>query len=384
MFTTLTTGLSGLMKVAQEKMIVPAAESEESAEEKTHPTAPGNADDVAAAPKDTSAAPEQSKEGKVTGSAPEGAADATSAAPPAAEGENILGAAKEWGNFLFGGVKDVTLKVSSGAANATEAFTSGAQMLKKTVEENTILGDFNRQQEKFVEDHKETHAAQEAALPPWMGYAEDEENLKEQILALSTDERHFMRPPPGGVSYQFDYGTSYPIALATLEADPMLREMRFKLVPKKIKEEDFWRNYFYRVSLIKQSVALHSMSNEEDATSAAAAGSVTAHYGTKPDHSAVTADGKNNADEGGKAVSAASAEETSVGDVADEMNAIGDEEEDIPEWEKELQRELQEYEVVGETEDGNEVTPGAEESEEWQEEIQKMLEQANVDDSPAS
>ena len=56
-----------------------------------------------------------------------------------------------------------------------------------------------------------------------MGYAEDEENLKEQILALSTDERHFMRPPPGGVSYQFDYGTSYPIALATLEADPMLR-----------------------------------------------------------------------------------------------------------------------------------------------------------------
>ena len=65
--------------------------------------------------------------------------------------------------------------------------------------------------------------SQEAALPPWMGYAEDEENLKEQILALSSDERHFMRPPPGGVSYQFDYGTSYPIALATLEADPMLR-----------------------------------------------------------------------------------------------------------------------------------------------------------------
>ena len=26
------------------------------------------------------------------------------------EGENILGAAKEWGNFLFGGVKDVTMK----------------------------------------------------------------------------------------------------------------------------------------------------------------------------------------------------------------------------------------------------------------------------------
>ena len=50
--------------------------------------------------------------------------------------------------------------VTSSAANASEAFTSGAQMLKKTVEENTILGDFNRQQEKFLEDQKETNAAQ--------------------------------------------------------------------------------------------------------------------------------------------------------------------------------------------------------------------------------
>ena len=112
MFSTLTTGLSGLMKVAQEKMIVPAAESEESAEEKTHPAAPSVEDDAKAAPKDT--APAQPTEAKDAGSVPEGAADATStsppAAPPAAEGENILGAAKEWGNFLFGGVKDVTLK----------------------------------------------------------------------------------------------------------------------------------------------------------------------------------------------------------------------------------------------------------------------------------
>ena len=54
--------------------------------------------------------------------------------------------------------------MTSGAANATEAFSSGAQMLKKTVEENTILGDFNRQQEKFMEDQKETNAAQVSAM----------------------------------------------------------------------------------------------------------------------------------------------------------------------------------------------------------------------------
>ena len=31
---------------------------------------------------------------------------------------------------------------------------------------------------------------------------------------------------------------------------------RYELVPKAIKEDEFWRNYFYRVSLIKQSFEL--------------------------------------------------------------------------------------------------------------------------------
>ena len=43
------------------------------------------------------------------------------------------------------------------------------------------------------------------------------------------------------------------MALALLEVDSSLKEMRFQLVPKVSKEEDFWRNYFYRVSLLKQN-----------------------------------------------------------------------------------------------------------------------------------
>ena len=45
----------------------------------------------------------------------------------------------------------------------------------------------------------------------------------------------------------------HPVALATLEADPKLQDARFKLVPARIKEEEFWRNYFYRVQLILES-----------------------------------------------------------------------------------------------------------------------------------
>lgn len=349
------------MKVAQEKIVVPTSTeteiaTEDSGKEKIgDESSKGSSDasdvtggvivekDIIAEAPSAATEPTPAPEANAVAAAVDGVLPATAVG----EGEDILGTAKEWGSFLFGGVKDVTMKVTSSAANATEAFTSGAQILKKTVEENTILGDFNRQQEKFLEDQKETNAAQEAALPPWMGYAEDEENLKEQILALASDERHFLRPPPGGVSYQFDYETSYPIALATLEADPILRDMRFKLVPKKIKEEEFWRNYFYRVSLIKQSVALHSMSTEDD-----------------------------------KVVNASGGGEEKVELEKQIESALPAEEEDIPEWEKELQRELQEYEVVGEADGNQEVTADPEESEEWQEEIQKMLEQANVDESP--
>ena len=89
-------------------------------------------------------------------------------------------------------------------------------------------------------------------LAPWEGY-QDEEQLKEQILALSKDKRNFLRAPPAGAQFEFDYTKSQPLAMAVLEHDENLIEMRFQLVPKVTKEVDFWRNYFYRISLIKQS-----------------------------------------------------------------------------------------------------------------------------------
>jgi hypothetical protein len=39
--------------------------------------------------------------------------------------------------------------------------------------------------------------------------------------------------------------------LACLAADKDLEQLRFGLVPRKLKEDKFWRNYFYHVSLLK-------------------------------------------------------------------------------------------------------------------------------------
>ncbi|KAI8437285.1 hypothetical protein MSG28_011659 [Choristoneura fumiferana] len=81
--------------------------------------------------------------------------------------------------------------------------------------ESSILGEFNREQDAFI---KGQAGGGGAATAPWM----------------------------------------YPVAVAIMAEDSNLEKMRFDLVPKVITEENFWRNYFYRLSLICQA-------NEADA-----------------------------------------------------------------------------------------------------------------------
>jgi hypothetical protein len=118
----------------------------------------------------------------------------------------------------------------------------------------SVFSELEREQEKFA---KKRRQEKDAAVPPWVGYNEEEE-MKKQIIDLSADQRNFLRPPPSGVQFHFDFTHSYPIAMALLEEDKRLQKMRFEYVPKKISEVDFWRNLFYRISLIKQAVQISS------------------------------------------------------------------------------------------------------------------------------
>lgn len=281
--------------------------------------------------------------------------------------------AKEWGSYLY----------TFGKA-ATDQVTKTAKQLKETVEEKTIIGEFVKEQGKFVSENTEKKKLTEAAIPPWIGYNE-EEAMKKQILALSSDKRNFLRNPPAGVQFHFDFATSHPVALAILAEDPSLEKMRFGLVPKQINEENFWRNYFYRVSLIKQSTQLTSLAKQTGCTgegpsrssSSKSLDKMPKDSATKlghpepeqpsepeelpasspidhefisdafPDAAGLDADedlmkemqqlgmteGKNDDSTSGKAGDTA---------FADSLNPS----EDAPEWEKELAAELQEYEIV--------------------------------------
>ena len=92
--------------------------------------------------------------------------------------------------------------------------------------------------------------------------------MKVKILSLSNDNRNFLRAPPSGVTFEFDYNSVSATALALLQEDPQLEKMRYELVPKSIKEDEFWRNYFYRVNLIKQSFDLKDLESSSSPSKA--------------------------------------------------------------------------------------------------------------------
>ncbi|CAI8045337.1 Synapse-associated protein 1 [Geodia barretti] len=145
--------------------------------------------------------------------------------------------------------------------NVSEYAATMGETVKSRVQETpmSFVNQFQDEQEKFS---REQRRLKDAAVPPWVGYNE-EEQMKAQILELSADSRNVLRNPPPGIQFNFDFAKSYPVAMAMLKEDARLQKLRFDLVPKKVSEEKFWHNFFYRVFLIKQSSQLSSLANDK-------------------------------------------------------------------------------------------------------------------------
>uniref|UniRef100_A0A3P9L5D8 Synapse-associated protein 1 n=1 Tax=Oryzias latipes TaxID=8090 RepID=A0A3P9L5D8_ORYLA len=219
-----------------------------------------------------------------------------------------------------------------------------------------------------------------AAVPPWVGYNE-EETIQQQILALSADKRNFLRDPPAGVQFHFDMEQMYPLAAVMLEEDELLNRMRFDLVPKHVKEEMFWRNYFYRVSLIKQSAQLTALAAQQQQQQQDSSDGDSVRARTPP----VSISDLKKEDEGEISTSpgvsefvsdafdsaAFSHEDLRKGMeqlVLDKKDSVPTPDDFAADWEKELQQELQEYEVVTESDNKDD---------QWDQEIEKMLQADN-------
>jgi len=231
--------------------------------------------------------------------------------------------------------------------------TDYSKVVQDTVYKAPMLAEFNQEQEEFIKSKGD----KEMPTAPWSGY-QNEDELKDKILALSEDKRNFLRAPPTGVNFDFEYSAVASHAVVLLEADPRLQKMRYELVPKKVKEDEFWRNYFYRVGLVKQSFELsNSMSTDVKKEKKAAPKPVDDDSDNQPS----TAE---HDDEFVSDLHQASSKDLAEADEA--MKKLGLSKNDT-EWEAELEGELNEYEMVGEDGDGAD-------NPEWENQIQEMLE----------
>merc|ERR1712083_424843 len=226
----------------------------------------------------------------------------------------------------------------------------------------SMIGEFNKEQEQFIKNKMGDN--ENNGLPPWIGY-QDEEAMKGKILSLSNDKRNFVRAPPSGVSFEFDYSSVSATAMALLHEDPQLENMRYELVPKKVKEDEFWRNYFYRVSLIKQSFDLkdfeanstvtnqqNSRTENTETSNNVAEEEVVDHHLNNPDHD----------DEFVSESYQASTEDINEANASmKRLGVTGNDNNE--EWEAELEGELNEFEMVN----------SKEEDPEWENQIQQML-----------
>ncbi|KAL7864154.1 hypothetical protein AOLI_G00155740 [Acnodon oligacanthus] len=301
----------------------------------------------------------------------------------------LLQQAKGLSGYIFNFASSATKKISESVAET-------ANNIKKSVEDGnidgiidkTILGDFQKEQEKFVQEKNAKKS--DTAVPPWVGYSE-EETIQQQILALSADKRNFLRDPPAGVQFHFDVEQMYPIAQVMLQEDELLNRMRFDLVPKHVKEEMFWRNYFYRVSLIKQSAQLTALAAQQQAAerrdeekngATPQTESIPETIRPKTPPTTINAKPKSNEHEE-EEISTSPGVSEFVSDafdscninhedlrkemeqlVLDKKDEASPQDEETSEWERELQRELQEYEVVAEAENRDD---------DWDREIEEML-----------
>lgn len=86
-----------------------------------------------------------------------------------------------------------------------------------------------------------------------------------QILNLSQEKWNFLQPPPDDIldGFSFSMNEMSDTAVACLKLDPQLEKMRWLLVPWKVKEDVFWRNYFAHVYAVRQAILYSRLEKSE-------------------------------------------------------------------------------------------------------------------------
>ncbi|KAI0981911.1 hypothetical protein GJ496_011802 [Pomphorhynchus laevis] len=113
------------------------------------------------------------------------------------------------------------------------------------------------QEFKPLEDLQQSKESFDNSYLPWMQYEGNTNILRELILNLIEDSSTFTSTAPESFKFEFDSDTA-KTAQALLNYNDVLQTRRYELVPKDISENEFWRNFFYRISLAKRCGTTYS------------------------------------------------------------------------------------------------------------------------------
>jgi len=139
-----------------------------------------------------------------------------------------------------------------------DALASTGEVLKTTFEdEQQFIFD---EQERNLE-RKKKKKLKTQAFAPWENLPTEDKQLVAdatiRILEIGKHKKNILDIPPSLVdSFPFSLQENLEVAKIVLEKDPLLAKLCFSIVPSRISEFNFWRNYFCRVSMIKAAFGL--------------------------------------------------------------------------------------------------------------------------------
>jgi len=96
---------------------------------------------------------------------------------------------------------------------------------------------------------------------PWEGLQRDaSRELKKEVYALAKDELALtITRDEREYGFRFNINNYFVLAVILIKYDRNLGEVRERLVPTEIDEDDFWFNYFYQIECIKQKLGVPNM-----------------------------------------------------------------------------------------------------------------------------
>uniref|UniRef100_A0A0N4ZFV1 BSD domain-containing protein n=1 Tax=Parastrongyloides trichosuri TaxID=131310 RepID=A0A0N4ZFV1_PARTI len=143
------------------------------------------------------------------------------------------------------------MSINDNLADFSKIVKEKGEKIKKMVDEvakDTLLGELDRENLKYIEE-LENEKLKSCIELPWIGMP-DEVLAQKRILSLSLDAKNFTGHVPEVIGYTTQEIDS--LASLMIDKDPHLRNMRASLVPREINEEKFWKNYAYKVYIVRK------------------------------------------------------------------------------------------------------------------------------------